>query len=371
MRIMARPKPQEDATQAQRLYELSLGLARTPVSRNVEMLYTLYDSQGVEVSSTVKANKLKIAHSMGMSGRDLRTIDLPSGGVPHIPVRERAILIHMFDLRLLIQADQTLLVHLDETVNHKQDIVRNNTSRVFCHNLEGKLRRDYGPGVWGSLPYELRVLEIALSSVTSTLEAEYLLANEQAANVMLMQDMQILDKSESEIYSELRKLLDLLRRLSDIEQRARYVRSAVKDVLNEDQDMADMHLTDKRAGKPHAAQDHQDVEYLLEAYYKSSDTVVQEAGSLLGNVQKTEETVRSILDIRRNQIMVFETRIEIIMLGLAAATLVSGAYGMNVINYLEESRTAFGCLVSLCLIVTVLISRYGFRQLRHIQRMQY
>ncbi|EEQ34338.1 inner membrane magnesium transporter MRS2 [Microsporum canis CBS 113480] len=34
--------------------------------------------------------------------------------------------------------------------------------------------------------------------------------------------------------------------------------------------------------------------------------------------------------------MVLETKIEIMMLGLAPATLVAGLYGMNVINYLEE-----------------------------------
>ncbi|KAE8376164.1 hypothetical protein BDV26DRAFT_266313 [Aspergillus bertholletiae] len=179
----------------------------------------------------------------------------------------------------------------------------------------------------------------------------------------------MVDKEEGGIHSNLRTLLELVRKLAATEKRARQVRSAVQDVLNNDEDMAAMYLSDKQAGKPHPVEDHQDVEYLLEAYYKASDAVVQEAASLMGTIQQTEESIQSILDVRRNQIMVLEAKIEILMLGMAAATLVAGWYGMNVVNYFEESSMAFGVLVASCLVAIMFLSRYGFRQLRAIQKM--
>ncbi|KAJ5212127.1 RNA splicing protein mrs2 mitochondrial [Penicillium cinerascens] len=332
---------------------------------NAEIQHSLYDANSGGVSFQ-KLTKHEIASKYCLSTRDLRSIDLPSIGFPHILIRQNTILIHMFSLRLLVQADQVLMFHVEGSV----DLEEANQWRVFNHDIEGKLRGNHGSGISAILPFELRVLEAALSSTTSTIEAEYLLANEQISEALRLLDLQMHGDEESLIHVELRTLLDLVQVLSGIEQRARLVRNAVQEVLNDDDDMAAMYLSDKRAGNPHTSDDHQDVEYLLEAYFKTSDAVVQKAKSLLGKIQRKEENIQSILNVRRNQIMVLETKIEIVMVGLGSATLVAGFYGMNVINYLEESAWAFGVLTSLCLVGTAIIWRYGLRQLRQIQRVQ-
>ncbi|KAE8342219.1 hypothetical protein BDV24DRAFT_131045 [Aspergillus arachidicola] len=349
----------KNVDQSQRLFDLSLSFSRTPLSGNTNMRYTRYNGHGVEMPFS-KLTKLDIVNQYGLSARDLRTLDMPSDGFPHILIRESTLLIHMFNLRLLVQADQMLVFHLEETSTQEPDTI----SRVFLRDLESKLRGDPGLGVSVGLPYELRVLEAALAAVTSTLEAEYVLTKDQ-----VMKTLRMVDKEEGEIHSNLRTLLELVRKLAATEKRARQVRSAVQDVLNTDEDMAAMYLSDKQAGKPHPVEDHQEVEYLLEAYYKASDAVVQEATSLMGTIQQTEESIQSILDVRRNQIMVLEAKIEILMLGMAVATLVAGWYGMNVVNYFEESGTAFAVLVSSSLVAIAFLSRYGFRQLRRIQKM--
>ncbi|KAF1914795.1 hypothetical protein BDU57DRAFT_519987 [Ampelomyces quisqualis] len=354
-----------DADSAQQLYDLSCGLSRTQMNGNAEVQYSTYNAKnGVKHGNNM--NKFSLASEYGLSTRDIRTIDLPSDGFPQIMIRQSALLIFMFDLRLLVQADRLLVFHVAENGGFEQD----NTSRVFNQSLEGKLRGEAGLGVSIDLPFELRVLEAALASVTSTLEAEYQIANKQVSKALQALKLQMQGEEEDAIHSELHTLLGLVRKLSSIEQRASHVRGEVQEVLNEDRDMADMYLSDKQAGKPHAIQDHQEVEYLLEAYYKASDAVVQEAASLKAEIQQTDETIQSMLNVRRNQIMVLEAKIEIMMLGLASATLVAGLYGMNVINYSEQSPWAFGVLVSSSLIGTLLISRYGLRQLKRIQKMR-
>ncbi|CAG9936191.1 unnamed protein product [Clonostachys rosea f. rosea IK726] len=354
------PGPHDEGRTPKDLYELSLGLSRSRINGNTEIQCTVYDAKGEETLAQ-KMTKYDIVKSFGFSGRDLRTFDLPSGGFPHILIREQTILIHIFDLRLLIQADRVFLINIEETIGSETD----NACRVFRHDLKSKLLGSRGSGVSIRLPYELRVVEAALASVTATLEAEYLLAKKKVSETLAS-----LEKEEHPLNSELKTLLDLVRNLVGIEKRGKQVREVIQEVLNEDQDMADMHLSDKKNGLPHTAADHQDVEYLFEAYYKASDSVVQEAASLIRYIRQTEETIQSILNVRRNQIMVLEAKIEIVMVGLATATLVAGYYGMNVVNYLEESAWAFGLLCSSSIIGTGLIWRYGMKQLRLIQRVK-
>lgn len=360
--------PDEKAASSGRVDDLALQLSQRPMNGNAYMQYTLYNSNGAAAPGN-RLTKLEIADRYELSTRDLRIFDLPSSGFPHILVRENTILIHLFDLRLLVQSDQVLLFHIAEYPGHGHED-EHTVSRVFTHNLEEKLRSHHELGLSVGQPFELRVVEATLASVTSVLEAEYILAERQVSNALRMTDQDTLDWEESLIQTKLRMALDLTRKLAVIEQRARQVRNVAQEVLNEDEDMANMHLTDKKAGKPHALQDHQDVEYLFEAYFKASDAVAEEAAILMDNIRRTEETIQSTLSVRRNQIMVLEAQMEIFMLALACPTLLAGWYGMNVINYLEESAFAFAALVSLSFAGITSISWYGMRRLRHIRRLR-
>jgi magnesium transporter len=267
----------------------------------------------------------------------------------------------MFDLRLLVQADKVLLFHVPGV---EDDL----TCRVFTHDLEAKLRKAPAPLKRTREAFELRVLELALASVASTLEAEYQLVKHEVSRELQSLDQQMAEKEGALVYSALRELLDISRKLARIERRARLVRNVIQEVLNDDADMAEMYLTDKQRGQRRLVHEHQEVEYLLESYFKANDAIAQEAAGLVENIQKTEETIKSILDVRRNQIMLLEAKVEIAMLSLASATLVAGWYGMNVVNYFENSALAFGVLVSASLAGSALIWRVVLRRLRLIQR---
>ncbi|KAH0594741.1 hypothetical protein MHUMG1_07575 [Metarhizium humberi] len=347
------------ATTQKGLFDLAIDIARTPMNGNVEMQFTQFDPAGAATSKSL--TKVAIAHEYLLSARDLRIIDLPSNGFPHILIRENTLLIHLFDLRLLVQADKVLLFNVDSVDGD------NTTCRVFTHDLEAKLHRRQAPYKKANEAFELRVVEVALASVTSTLEAEYLLVKREVSRALQTLDQQMADKEGALVYSALRELLDISRSLARIEKRARLVRNAIQEVLNDDADMADMYLTDKQRGRRHLVHEHQEVEYLLEAYFKANDAIAQEAASLAENIQRTEETVKSILDVRRNQIMLLEAKVEIAMLSLAAATLVAGWYGMNVVNYFEQSPLAFAVLASGSLVGSALIWRSMIRRLRLIQ----
>ncbi|KAM3443704.1 hypothetical protein NHJ13734_001826 [Beauveria thailandica] len=346
------------------IVERAVRLSMAPLNGNVKLQCTRCDSGGAATTTTV--SKAAVASEYGLSPRDLQIIDLPSQGFPHILVRASTILFHMFDLRLLIQADKLLLLHVVDGPLAADTTI----SQVFAHSLQDKLRGRHAPhhGTSSEAAFELRALEAALAAVAAGLEAGYLLVRRDVAAALRELDAQMADKEEASVHTGLRELLDMARRLADIEQRARLVRGALGDLLREDRDMADLYLTDRRSGRRHDADDHEEVEYLFEAYFRAHDAVVQEASALMANVHRTADTVRSILANRRNQIMILETKVEIAMLAMASATLVAGWYGMNTVNFAEESVTAFAVIVSGSVLGGGAIWWFLLRKLRSIRR---
>lgn len=266
--------------------------------------------------------------------------------------------ISMFTLRLLVRAHGVLLFLLPIEDCHVK------VQDVFLADLQSRLQHGPGSGVLANLPFELRVVDAALASVIATLEAEHTLIRREVEDSL--QD----STREDVVYSVLRGLQDHRKRLVAIQQRAGQFRSALREVLENDEDMAAMFLTDRQAGQPHEVDDHLKVEYLLEAYYKNTDAIAESASALLGDVERTTETIQSILAVRRNQILVFGAQLEICMLGFAVSTFVAGLFGMNVVNFFEESTSAFVILVGVCVIGTVTIAKYGLWKLNKFRKLR-
>lgn len=342
---------------SQQVFQQSITLSRSRMNEATELTCTVFDADGAIKAWQMRMTKSEISEQFGIDSRDLRNVDLVSEGIPLLLVRPSTIFVSIFSLRLLIQSDRVLLFLFDSerTGVKMQD--------VFEHDLQSRLRRDPGFGTMTNLPYELRVVDAALSSVIAMLEAEHLLLRGEVEKHL--RD----SKDEDLVHSALGELLENGKRLGVIEQRARQVRSALQELLNNDEDMACMYLSDRQAGKPRIIEDHQEVEYLLEAYYKNVDAIAESAKSLTGEVNRTARAVQSILDVRRNQIMIFEAQLEIWMLGFAASTFVAGLYGMNVVNYFEDSASAFAVLTAACVAGTVVISRYGMWKLKKFRRL--
>lgn len=59
------------------------------------------------------------------------------------------------------------------------------------------------------------------------------------------------------------------------------------------------------------------------------------------------------------------------MLGFAVPTFVAGLFGMNVVNFFEESTSAFIILVGACVIGTVTIAKYGLWKLNKFRKLRF
>lgn len=344
-----------DETSAQ-LFNLSRALSRNHTGAELKLRCTEFDANGSVTLVSGEFKKSELIAKYGLMPRDLRKID--SSILPHILVRPSAILINLLHLRVLIQSDRVLVFDAYGSTDSY-------TQSLFMYDLEGKLRQKADPRN-GSLylPYELRALEAVLISVTSGLEAEFAQVRDPVAH--------ILRELEEDIdRDKLRHLLIHSKKLGTFEQKARLVRDAIDDLLEADDDLAAMYLTERKVtGKPRAENDHQEVEMLLESYHKICDEIVQISGNLISNIRNTEEVVRAILDANRNQLMLLEIKFSIGTLGLAGGTLIAGLYGMNLKNFIEESDLAFGGITAVCFGLSWFICIYGMHKLRKVQKVR-
>lgn len=150
------------------------------------------------------------------------------------------------------------------------------------YDLQGKLGQKESSRQAGSLPYEFRAMEAVLISVTNGLEEEF--------KGVAQPVMRVLQELEEDIDREkLRHLLIFSKRLGTFEQKARLVRDAIDDLLEADDDLVAMYLTERAQGKIREEDDHTEVEMLLESYHKVCDEIVQAAGNLVSNIRNTEE----------------------------------------------------------------------------------
>ncbi|KAL2871516.1 CorA family magnesium transporter [Aspergillus lucknowensis] len=334
----------------------SLNLARAlaaKASNELRLRCTEFDLNGNVTLMSGEFKKSELIAKYGLLPRDLRKID--SSTLPHIFVRPSTILINLLHLRVLIKADRVLVFDAyGSTDSYMQSL--------FVYDLEGKLRQKQTPGA-AALPYEFRALEAVLISVTTGLEEEFNGVRDPVVRVLRALEEDI-DRDK------LRHLLIYSKKLGTFEQKARLVRDAIDDLLEADDDLAAMYLSERAKGVHREEQDHQEVEMLLESYHKVCDEIVQASGNLVTSIRNTEEVVKAILDANRNSLMLLDLKVSIGTLGLAAGTLFSALYGMNLKNFIEESDIGFGAVSVTCFAISALVCVYGLARLRRLQRVR-
>ena len=150
------------------------------------------------------------------------------------------------------------------------------------YDLCGRLSQKETPWQSGGLPYELRALEAVMINVTEGLQTEYEGISEPV--------IRVLRELEEDIdRDKLRHLLIYSKKISTFEQKARLVRDAIDDLLETDEDLVAMYLSEHALHRHREESDHNEVEMLLESYHKVCDEIVQEAGNLVSNIRNTEE----------------------------------------------------------------------------------
>lgn len=327
------------------------GNGTTQLSPNILLRCTILDSAGSIKTISGLFRKMELCSHHGLEPRDLRKIDsrVPNL-VPTILARRSGILINILHIRAMIKSDTVLLFDSYGTMDTR-------LNSAFVYNLEHNLRQ-----TTSSLPYEFRALESILASVLDALRSEL--------NWLLLVVDDLLEALEDDIDREkLRMLLQVSRKLNSFLSRSRGVKVAVTEVLESDEDMALMYLSDARNGKPRDESSQlEELELLLESFEKQVEEVIAEIEQIHANVSNTQEIVELMLDSNRNRLLALDLRTSIITLGMSAATLFVGLFGMNLTSHLEEDPYAFWIISGVAYLMAFLFVVGGLRRLAQLRR---
>lgn len=171
----------------------------------------------------------------------------------------------------------------------------------------------------------------------------------------------LLSRVSNEVFSEsgVHRLVPVKDSLQEFEMHVKQELQCLTHLLENDEDMLGLLLTEQAAaqkkGEDLQHQMHESVELLLEEYVRQLDNMLQEIDYLLRRVQSKQELVAISLDAYRNRMIRMNVYLSIVGIGLATSTTVAGFYGMNLVNGLETSPTAFNDVVLATSIVGVVL----------------
>lgn len=322
-------------------------------SSNKSLRCIVFDSNGniTNIASDIKKTELISKHDL--LPRDLRKIDKGYNDiVPSILIRDHSILLNVLNIKALIKADSVVLFNHPATSSH--------VHKIFIEELKNKLKLSTKNA--NNLPYEIRALETIFMSVIDNLNSE------MKVHVTVVNG--VLKELEDHIDSaKLRYLLLVSKKLSQFQQKTTLIRDLCDELLDQDDELAELYLTEKKFGTPRELHDHREVEMLLETYSLHCDAIVQTVENTIKDVKTTEEIINIILDSNRNQLMLLGLRFTAGLLSFASLLYVAAVFGMNLENFIEEKDHWFFITCTLTTLVAIYFFRLSIKKLNSLQRL--
>lgn len=319
---------------------------------------TVFDATGKVVDTTRSIGRKQLIQQFGLQNRDLRHIDGPAALVPRIMVHRGNILVNVCDLRVLIRKDSVFVFHSNDPAIAER-------LSLLVYDFQDKLQRRPISTLTNRVAvfyqnYEQRALEVVLIHALAFLEVDLsrLLGGVES---ML---------SELENHTNRDMLKELLTRSKDLQKFYRKclaVRNALDDVLNDDEDIAEMFLSDD-TDMSTQREGCNNIELLVETYFKQADELVQKAGKTVRDVETTEELINTMIDANRNSLLLYRLEVSILTVGLGLAVFMSGLYGMNLANWIEETDWGMAAVCVVILLVSTLGTLYNFRTLHRARQ---
>ncbi|ESQ31423.1 hypothetical protein EUTSA_v10004289mg [Eutrema salsugineum] len=316
-------------------------------------------------SETLDVDKYAIMHRVQIHARDLRILD-PNLSYPStILGRERAIVLNLEHIKAIITSEEVLL--RDPSDENVIPVVEELQRRLpvgnEAHHGQGDGKESSGAQIDGETgeedesPFEFRALEVALEAICSFLAARTT-ELETAAYPALDE---LTSKISSRNLDRVRKLKSAMTRLT---ARVQKVRDELEQLLDDDDDMADLYLSRKlssasspvsspgepnwyptsptigskisRASRASLAtvrgdeHDVEELEMLLEAYFMQIDSTLNRLTTLREYIDDTEDYINIQLDNHRNQLIQLELVLSSGTVCLSVYSLVAGIFGMNI-----------------------------------------
>lgn len=343
-------------------------------------------------SQVIEVDKFTMMRRCDLPARDLRLLDPLFVYPSTILGREKAIVVNLEQIRCIITADEVLLLNsldsyvLQYVVELQRRLTSSGAGEVWqpegaelsqrrggnrFENMQDNNSPDY-------LPFEFKALEVALEAACTFLDT-------QAAELEI-EAYPLLDELTSKISTlNLERVRRLKSRLVALTRRVQKVRDEIEQLMDDDGDMAEMYLTEKKSrmesassygdqsmsgyrcndvvlsvsapvtpvssppdgrrlekslslarsrhesmkSSESATESIEELEMLLEAYFVVIDSTLNKLTSLKEYIDDTEDFINIQLDNVRNQLIQFELLLTTATFVVAIFGVVAGIFGMN------------------------------------------
>ncbi|KAL9247918.1 hypothetical protein vseg_021295 [Gypsophila vaccaria] len=334
-------------------------------------------------SGVIEVDKFTMMRRCDLPARDLRLLDPLFVYPSTILGREKAIVVNLEQIRCIITADEVLLLNsLDGYVmQYVVELQRRLKTAVAdaWNNDRSRDGRNYDSSSPDYLPFEFKALEIALEAACSFLDSQ--------ASELEIEAYPLLDELTSKISTlNLERVRRLKSRLVALTRRVQKVRDEIEQLMDDDGDMAEMYLTEKKSrmemslygeaeqsvlgyrsndggvsisapvspvsspldsrklekcfsisrsrhesmrSSDSATESIEELEMLLEAYFVVIDSTLNKLTSLKEYIEDTEDFINIQLDNVRNQLIQFELLLTTATFVVAIFGVVAGIFGMN------------------------------------------
>ncbi|XP_038721542.1 magnesium transporter MRS2-5 isoform X2 [Tripterygium wilfordii] len=330
-------------------------------------------------SKILELDKVSIMKHCSLPARDLRLLDPLFIYPSTILGREKAIVVNLEQIRCIITADEVVLMNsLDGFVAQYES--------ELCKRLQ--INRDQPE----DLPFEFKALELALELTCMSLDAQ--------VKDLEMEVYPVLDELASSISTlNLERVRKLKGHLLALTQRVQKVRDEIEHLMDDDGDMAEMYLTEKKqrleayplddlnsptytSDGPRAisksapispvasatgdrrllrafssivssskhgslmssssdAENIDQLEMLLEAYFVVVDHTLSKLFSLKEYIDDTEDLINIKLGNVQNQLIQFELLLTAATFVATIFTVVAGVFGMNFEDSVFDNPSTF------------------------------
>ncbi|KAH9715874.1 Magnesium transporter MRS2-1 [Citrus sinensis] len=203
-------------------------------------------------SQIIEVDKFSMMRRCDLPARDLRLLDPLFVYPSTILGREKAIVVNLEQIRCIITADEVLLLNsldsyvLQYVVELQRRLTAAGVNEVWQSEGDTNRRRSRNfDNVFGNtspdyLPFEFRALEVALEAACTFLDS-------QAAELEI-EAYPLLDELTSKISTlNLERVRRLKSRLVALTRRVQKVRDEIEQLMDDDGDMAEMYLTEKKS----------------------------------------------------------------------------------------------------------------------------
>ena len=340
---------------------------------------------------TTQILKQQLANELNLPLRDLRVVDpsYPSQIQATFIARPKAILFTVENIKVVLKHDEALVF------SPSQEEVQKFIPALQQQLSQANNLHDLSPSGSHTKPrFEHIVLETALNVACNSLFMR--VRSIEPAIASALTDLRAESRGLDVLQTQVDELLPLKNQLDELRKHTREIKRAITEVLNSDEDMAMMFLS-KHSSSPQTATPTSAIassviaadidkipldqslysssraptaeeistgvpcattkqplpkiidtnvetitlEMLFENYLNEIEWVASEVDDILDEVTNTEENVVLQLDLIRNRILKFELMLSVSSFVISCGALVTGLFGMNLVNHFEGNAVTF------------------------------